>query len=107
QPEPWFRKWPLKWEITTLHVDRAAFDQKLFEKAQSLGTTFRWDRVTSVDTEGERVVSCQTAAGRRLRAAWFLDNSGHARLFGRAFGIRKVEYGRPKVCLWTYFDCPI
>jgi flavin-dependent dehydrogenase len=102
-PHEWFQKPPLGFEVTTLHADRVAMDQKLFERAQSLGVEFIWDRVAAVETEGERVVALRTAQGRRVSAAWFVDASGQARVFAKAFGIPKVDYGRRKVCLWTYF----
>ena len=94
-------------DITTLHVDRAEFDQRLFELAQTLGTTFLWDRVTSTETKDGQVVACHTASNHRVAAPWFIDGSGQAQLFGKAFKIPKVEYGRRKVCLWTYRDTAI
>lgn len=105
-PLRWFRKWPLKWEIRTFHVDRAQMDQRLFERASALGTVFVWDRVATVEAEGDRLTACQTAQGRRITASWFLDSSGQARVVARRFGIEKKLFGQPKVCFWTYFDSP-
>ena len=105
-PPPAIRRRPLRFETVTLHVDRAALDARLFDHASALGTAFIWERVTSVDTAGERVTGCSTAAGRRVEARWYIDASGTARVLSRAMAIPIVGYGRPKVCLWTYFDTP-
>lgn|GEM_PF-758515 len=107
QPEQWFLKPPLKFEVTTLHVDRAQLDQRLFERAQTSGVNFVWDVVSKIDTEGERILACETSAGQRISGKWFLDNSGQARIVAEALGIEKMTYGQRKVCLWTYFASPI
>jgi FADH2 O2-dependent halogenase len=105
-PAAWLQNWPLKWEVRTIHVDRAEMDQRLFERAAALGTEFVWDRVATVEAEGDRLTACQTGQGRRITASWFLDSSGQARVVARKFGIEKKTFGQPKVCFWTYFDSP-
>jgi len=105
----WFTTWPFFFNIRTCHVDRGKFDQMLFEIGQKMGVTFIWERVSTVDTEQDRVMACQTTSGQRITATWFIDASGRARLFSKAFSIGKSEYGRQKVCLWTHFErerCP-
>jgi flavin-dependent dehydrogenase len=105
-PPPAIRRWPLRFETVALHVDRAALDARLFDHAKALGTEFIWERVTSVDTTGERLSGCSTSSGRRVDARWYIDASGTARVLARAMNIPAVTYGRKKVCLWTYFDTP-
>jgi flavin-dependent dehydrogenase len=105
-PPPRIARKPLRFETLTLHVDRAALDARIFERAQTLGTTFVWERVTGVDWSGDRVSGCTTAAGRRVDARWYVDASGTARVLSRAMAIPVTSYGRTKVCLWTYFDTP-
>ena len=100
----WFSNWPLQFEILTCHVDRAKLDQKLFEMAQKMGVTFIWERVSTVETQQDRVMACQLTNGQRITATWFIDASGRARLFAKTFSIGKSEYGRQKVCLWTHFE---
>jgi flavin-dependent dehydrogenase len=100
------RRRPLRFETVTLHVDRGALDNRLFEHARDLGTSFVWERVTSVDSTGDQVTGCITASGERVNARWYLDASGTARVFARAMHIPVTFYGRTKVCLWTYFDTP-
>jgi flavin-dependent dehydrogenase len=97
---------PLRFETVTLHVDRTALDERLFEHARALGAEFIWERATGVDAVGERVNGCVTASGRQVRARWYIDASGTARVFSHAMKIPPTEYGCPKVCLWTYFDGP-
>ena len=102
QPEEWFRKKPIEFETKTLHVDRNELDQRLFEKAKKLGVKFIWDRISTVETKDNQVVACNTAGNQRLSSTWFIDCSGRSRLFAKTFGIKKVDYGRQKACLWTY-----
>ena len=40
------------------------------------------------------------------QARHYIDASGTALVFARAMGIPTQEYGRTKVCLWTYFKTP-
>jgi flavin-dependent dehydrogenase len=105
-PPTAIRRWPLRFETVTLHVDRAALDARLFDRARALGTEFIWERVTVVETTGERVSGCSTGSGRRVDARWYIDASGTARVLARGMDIPSVTYGRKKVCLWTYFDTP-
>ena len=106
QPPPSIQRSPFRFEVLTLHVDRTALDQRLYEEALALGTTFVWDRVTDVECEGDRVRGCLTAKGRRVTARHYIDASGTALVFARAMNIPTEEYGRTKVCLWTYFKTP-
>ena len=105
-PPPQIQRDPLRFETVTLHVDRTALDSLVYERASALGTTFIWERVSSLHRDGERVTSCTTASGRRVAARWFIDATGTARLFAREMKIPVTEYGRRKVCAWTYFDTP-
>lgn len=105
-PPRLIRSRPLRFETVTLHVDRTALDARLCDHARALGTEFIWERVASIETSGDRVTGCTTTAGRRVKAAWYLDASGTARVFSRAMNIPAVAYGHQKVCLWTYFETP-
>lgn len=105
QPDEYtfLREKPFEFEVLTLHVDRTQMDNRLFRIAQDLGVTFVWDRMTRLETAGDRVVACRTEQNWRFVGRWFIDASGRAQMFCKTFGIPKTEYGRPKVCLWTYF----
>jgi flavin-dependent dehydrogenase len=105
-PPPKIRREPLRFETMTLHVDRTALDSLVYDRARALGTSFIWERVASLQTQDARMMSCTTASGRRVDARWFIDATGTSRLFAREMKIPVTEYGRRKVCLWTYFDTP-
>jgi len=108
QPEAWFQNPPLKFETITLHADRKALDQRIFETACQAGAEFLWDKVTEIESDGERVTAVRTADGERIEARWFIDASGlGARLLARKFEVPKIEYGKKKVCLWCHFETPI
>ena len=99
---PWAAKKPFEFEITTLHADRLELDQRLFEKAQEAGVEFLWERVSSISTDGEQVISCSTVQGNQIVANWYMDASGQARLLSKTFGIPKDVYGQRKIAIWTY-----
>lgn len=105
-PPDVFAKRPFGFEVLTLHVDRPSLDQRLFDLAVDCGTEFVWDRVTSIEVDGDRIVAVVTAGGERIRGRWFVDASGQSQLAAKRFGIPKKEYGERKVCFWTYFDIP-
>lgn len=105
-PWPFIARRPLGFETVTLHVDRTALDQRLYERAAALGAAFVWERAATVERDGDRVVAVTTSAGRRIEARWFVDATGTARFLGRAFAIPVTAYGEPKVALWTYLDTP-
>jgi len=107
EPPEWWSAPPLRFEHVTLHVDRREMDDRLYARAVDLGVEFLWDRVREVEAEGERVVAVATADGRRVEASWFVDAGGrNARLFARKFAIRRIDYGREKVCFWGTLDTP-
>jgi menaquinone-9 beta-reductase len=105
-PPPAIRRYPMRFETVTLHVDRGALDQRIYEAARALGTDFVWEQVARVTTEADRLTGCVTASGRRVEARFYIDASGTAGLLARALNIPRTTYGRLKVCLWTYFDTP-
>jgi flavin-dependent dehydrogenase len=105
-PPGGIRRSPWRFETLTLHVDRTALDQRVHERAVARGVDFIWERVALVERDGDRLNACVTGGGRRIEARWFIDASGTARFLARAFEIPAVDYGRRKVCFWTYFDGP-
>lgn len=107
KPPAGLRRAPLRFETITLQVDRAALDQRVFERARALGAEVIWERAARVETQGDRVTACVTDTGRRVTARWYIDATGTQRRFAQALDISKTEYGRQKVALWTYFDTPM
>lgn len=107
RPPAGLRRSPLRFETVTLQVDRAAVDQRIYERARALGAQFIRARVTGVETEGDRVPAITTDGGLRVTARWYIDATGTQQRFAQALGIPKTAYGRQKVALWTYFDTPM
>lgn len=105
---PWrfVNRSPLRFETSTLHVDRTALDQRLYERAAALGATFIWERATIVERNGDRIAAVTTTSGTRIAARWFVDATGIAGLFARSLQIPRTHYGEAKVALWTYFQTP-
>ncbi len=101
RPPRWVQRWPLRFVLSTVHVDRPRFDQTLYESARAAGVDFVWDRVDSLRFEDDRVVEGSTRSGRRLSCRWFLDASGRTRILARCAAIGKREYGVSRMALWS------
>jgi menaquinone-9 beta-reductase len=97
---------PFEFEVVTLHVDRTQMDARLFRIASELGVIFVWDRVTDLEVRNDQILACCTEHSGRFTGQWFIDASGRAQSFAKALAIPKIKYGRPKVCLWSYFKSP-
>lgn len=107
RPPPWVARWPLRFTAATVHVNRAAFDQALYQSARDAGVDFVWDRVESVVLAGDRVVECLTRSGLRYSCRWFLDASGRARILARSAAIGRRHYGVPRIALWSHVTAPM
>jgi flavin-dependent dehydrogenase len=103
-PSDWLARAPFRVELRTLHVDRTRLDEELSKLATAQGITVVRDKVVGVEREGNRILSVQTAGGAIFAAEWFIDSSGFAApVLAREFKLRGIEFGPPKVALWTYF----
>ena len=78
KPPSWLGRAPLRFGLTTIHVDRRRFDEQLYASAREAGVEFVWEHVTAVDLEGDRVTAFMSRSGRRFHGAWFIDASGRA-----------------------------
>lgn len=106
-PSSWLGKSPFGVELRTLHVDRVRLDQELSEMVVGAGVTLVRDKVVSIERQGDLVSSVRTASGSMFSARWFLDSSGSGTsFFAREFKLPSIQYGPPKVALWTYFRAP-
>jgi flavin-dependent dehydrogenase len=101
-PDPWLDRFPLRLGMWTLHLDRGRFDRELREAARRAGVVFRTERISKVHTDAERVTAVETP-GALVRAKRYVDATGRGRVLARALSIPAVEYGVPKVSVWTYF----
>ena len=103
-PSTWLARAPFRVELRTLHVDRMRLDEELSNLATAQGVTFVRDKVVGVEREGNRILSVKTVGGSIFAAKWFIDSSGFAApVLAREFKLRAIEFGPPKVALWTYF----
>ncbi len=103
-PSGWLARAPFHVELRTLHVDRVRLDEELLSLATANAVAFVHDKVVSLEREGSRILSVKTAGGSIFAAKWFIDSSGFsAPILAREFKLRAIEFGPPKVALWTYF----
>jgi flavin-dependent dehydrogenase len=103
-PSPWLAGAPFRVELRTLHVDRMRLDEELLNLATAQGVTMVRDEVAGVEREGNKILSVTTTGGSIFAAQWFVDASGFAApVLAREFKLRAIEFGPPKVALWTYF----
>ena len=103
-PSDWLAHAPFRVELRTLHVDRQRLDEELASLATAQGVMIVRHKVVGVEREGSRILSVKTAGGSTFAAKWFIDSSGFAApVLSREFKLRAIEFGPPKVALWTYF----
>jgi flavin-dependent dehydrogenase len=103
-PSAWLARAPFRVELRTLHVDRQRLDEELSNLATAQGVTVVRDKVIGVEREGNKILSVRTAGGSIFAAQWFIDSSGFAApVLTREFKLRAIQFGPPKVALWTYF----
>src|SRR5271155_2563936 len=103
-PSDWLTHAPFRVELRTLHVDRQRLDEELLSLVTAQDVTVVRDKVVGVERQGNKILSVKTAAGSIFSAKWFIDSSGFAApVLAREFKLRAIEFGPPKVALWTYF----
>jgi flavin-dependent dehydrogenase len=103
-PSTWLARAPFRVELRTLHVDRPRLDEELSKLVTAKGITLVRDKVVAVQREGNRILSVKTVGGSIFAARWFIDSSGFAApILAREFKLAAIEFGPPKVALWTYF----
>jgi len=103
-PVPWLARQPFNVELRTIHVDRTRLDRELMDAVIRSGVNLVHEKVSSVESNGKKIVAVVTASGARFSAKWFVDASGlGASLFARHFQLRAINSGPPKAAMWTYF----
>ena len=103
-PTPWLAGPPFRIELRTLHVDRLRLDQQLLQLTIDSGVNLVRDKVVRIERNGKKISAVQTADGARLSSPWFIDASGFgACLLAREFTLPAIQFGPPKVAMWTYF----
>jgi flavin-dependent dehydrogenase len=103
-PGAWLAGAPFRVELRTLHVDRLRLDEELLKKTIENGVTVVRDTVARVERDGNRLSAVHTVGGARFSSPWFIDASGFAAsLLAREFELPAIQFGPPKVAIWTYF----
>ena len=104
EPGSWLAEAPFGVELRTMHVDRLRLDEELLKRTVASGVIVVRDTVVKVERDGDRVVAIHTAGGARFSSPWFIDASGFATsLLPREFDLPAIQFGPPKVAIWTYF----
>ena len=91
---------------TTWHVERATFDNMLFENATDKGATcVDQTRVVDVNLDaGGRSVVVQNESGKAtVRAKVIVDATGQSALFANRLGLREDNQQLRKASIWTYY----
>jgi len=103
-PSDWLGQPPLNIELRTIHVNRTRLNQAVREIVLRDGVTLVSDKVVTVERDGKRTNAVLTESGSKVCSPWFIDASGSASLFPRAFDLPVHEYGPRKVAIWDYFS---
>ena len=95
----------------TWQVERAEFDQMLFENAQAKGAECRdQTRVMDVLFDGTRAVGVRVQnadkSGRQIAAGVVVDATGQQSLLATRLGIRTENPDLRKAAVWGYFRGP-
>ncbi|MEZ5303733.1 MAG: NAD(P)/FAD-dependent oxidoreductase [Verrucomicrobiales bacterium] len=89
---------------TTWQVERAEFDQMIWDRAKALGADARDGvKVKDVLREGGRIAGIVTEAGDEFRAPITVDATGRDALIQTKNKWRKRDPMLKKVAIWTYY----
>lgn len=93
---------------TTWHVERASFDNMLFQNATAKGADCRDRcRVLDVDMDAERpVVSYHDAEGQacQVETQVVVDATGQQAMLANRLGLVEVNEQLKKASIWTYYE---
>lgn len=84
----------------TYHGNRHRLDGYLSEMMRAEGCRLVTERVRKVHMQGQSVEHIELEGGEELRAPFYIDASGRARLIMRSAGIRSTPQGEKMVSLW-------
>jgi menaquinone-9 beta-reductase len=105
--------WPFRASMTivgrgahTIHADREQLDADLFALARGAGVEIITARASTVRTEGDRATGVVLSDGRVVEGRFFVDATGSAAMFRRAFRIDFASMGPRKVVMRARFPHP-
>jgi flavin-dependent dehydrogenase len=90
----------------TIHANRELVDQDLMNTACAAGARLVVGRARSVEVDGARVAGVTLEDGRQLHARFYVDATGSAARFRKAFGIGQRNIGPRKVVVRARFPHP-
>lgn len=93
-------------KYTAFQVERSRYDQILLRHAEEMGAVVREGvQVRTVVTDGDRIGALELDTGDAVRAAHYVDATGHVGLVRRALGIESVAPpGLRNIAFWAYYD---
>ena len=107
RPPSWISRRPLRFDSTTLHVDRCRFDARLWAEASAAGVELLTEEAVAASCEGDRITGVTLSSGRSISGRWYLDATGRARVLARSLSIGTHSYGEPRVAFWARFPSPM
>lgn len=84
----------------TYHGNRHELDHLLADMMQKEGCRLVTERVRKVYMQGDSVEKVELEGGEQLRAQFYIDASGRARLITRSARVRTTPQGEKMVSLW-------
>lgn len=87
----------------TIHANRERIDIELADKVKQAGAEWIVGKARRIETAGDRVTGVELMDGRRLSGRYYVDATGAAALFLRAFGIGAETMGPRKVVVRARF----
>ena len=87
----------------SIHANRELVDTDLINMALSAGAKLITGKATKIATENDRVTSVTLADGRQFTGKFYLDATGQASLFRKAFSIGQTTIGAKKVNIRARF----
>jgi flavin-dependent dehydrogenase len=91
---------------TAFQVDRSIYDEILLRHAEEFGCHVHEEiQVVGIDREGDRVNGLQLSDGRRVKARWYVDASGHSGFLRRAMGVEvTVPTALQNIAIYDYWE---
>ena len=91
---------------TAFQVDRAVYDEILLRHAEEAGCSVHEEtQVVTIERDGDRVTGLVLSDGRRVRARWYVDASGHTGVLRRALGVEvTVPTALQNIAIYDYWE---
>lgn len=98
-PPPSYMKL-LRRNVCTYHGNRQQMDQRLLEMIQAAGCRLVTQRIRKIHMRGKVVEKVELEGGEELKARFYIDASGRARMLMRNVDAHYTHQGQVMVSLW-------